>query len=299
MKKILNFVCSTLIVLSYLHVPIHAQTLATTSGYELAYSGSPQSQATTLKYALSELESTFKVSFIYKSELIGIKIDNYQKNSFATVEEALEALLKPRGLNYRKVRDNFYIVLKNEAQTRHIRKINQWQEAAAEPDVPGKLLVERVGRLGLVLNKIADIAVSGKVTSETGEGLPGVNVTVKSTTIGTITDVNGNYRLTAPENATLVFSYIGYTTEEIAIGTRTTIDIQMTPDVKALSEVVVIGYGTQERAKVTGAISSISSDEINALPVASLDAALQGRAAGVTITNRGAPGTNPTVRIRG
>jgi hypothetical protein len=165
MKNFLNFTCSALIVLSYLHVPLYAQTLATTNRYELAYSGNPQSQAITLKYALAELESIFKVSFIYKSELIGIKIDNYQKNSFATVEEALEALLKPHGLNYRKVRDNFYIVLNNEAQTRHIRKINQWQESAAQPDVPGKLLVERVGRLGLVLNRIADIKVSDKVTS--------------------------------------------------------------------------------------------------------------------------------------
>jgi TonB-dependent SusC/RagA subfamily outer membrane receptor len=97
----------------------------------------------------------------------------------------------------------------------------------------------------------------------------------------------------------LVFSSVGYETEEVIVGNQSTINLKMTPDVQSLSEIVVVGYGTQERAKVTGAISTVSSEEISALPVPSLDAALQGRAAGVAVTNTGAPGANPLVRVRG
>ncbi|MBD0257987.1 MAG: TonB-dependent receptor plug domain-containing protein, partial [Cytophagales bacterium] len=162
--------------------------------------------------------------------------------------------------------------------------------------------MERISRLGLTLNTSSayEIGVRGRVTGETGEGLPGVNVLVKGTNTGTTTGADGTYSLSVPDgNTVLVFSFIGYVTEEATVGNRTTIDVSMAPDIKALSEVVVVGYGEQQRTKVTGAISSVSAKEIDALPVASLDAALQGRAAGVTITNRGAPGTNPTVRIRG
>lgn len=143
--------------------------------------------------------------------------------------------------------------------------------------------------------------VSGAVTSDdTGETLPGVNVLVKGTAIGTATDIDGRYSLEVPsQDAVLVFSFIGFQSQEVRVGNRTSLDIVLGQETSALTEVVVIGYGTQERAKVTGAISSISSDEIRALPVPNLASALQGRAAGVNVTNAGAPGTNPLVRVRG
>ena len=142
--------------------------------------------------------------------------------------------------------------------------------------------------------------VSGTVTAEEEGALPGVNILVKGTTIGTVTDIEGNYRVTVPgEDAVLVFSAVGYTSEEVTVGNQSTVDMLLLPDIKSLSEVVVVGYGTQERARVTGAISSVSSEEINEMPVPSFDAALQGRAAGVSVTNTGAPGANPIIRIRG
>lgn len=145
-----------------------------------------------------------------------------------------------------------------------------------------------------------DISVSGKVTDgETQSALPGVNIVIKGSSTGTVSDVDGNYSIAVPENATLVFSSVGYVTQEIEVGNRTTINLALSPDVTSLSEVVVVGYGTQERARVTGAISSISSEEITEMPVTSVDQALQGRAAGITITNTGSPGVNPLVRIRG
>lgn len=144
-------------------------------------------------------------------------------------------------------------------------------------------------------------AIVGKVTSsEDGAAVPGVNILVKGTTVGTTTDVDGKYRISVPNSeAILVFSYVGYVTAERPVGTASTLDVVLEVDAKTLSEVVVVGYGTQERAKVTGAISSVKSEELIALPVPNIGAALQGRAAGVTVTNNGAPGEGPIVRIRG
>ena len=144
--------------------------------------------------------------------------------------------------------------------------------------------------------------ITGTVTDlSTGEGLPGVNILVKGTTIGTITDVEGNYRLTAPDDAeTLVFSSVGYTSEEVAIGTQTTINLQMNPDIQSLSEVVVVGYGTVKKSDITGSVASIESEEIKSIPATSVEQFIQGRAAGVQVTqNSSAPGGGLSIKVRG
>ena len=142
--------------------------------------------------------------------------------------------------------------------------------------------------------------VSGTVTDETGSPLPGASVVVSGTTNGTQTDFDGNYTISdVSSDGTLVFSYIGYVTQRIAVNSRTSINVTMAEDLQALEEVVVVGYGTQSRAEVTGAISTVGADELSALPVATADQALQGRAAGVIVVNTGSPGTAPVVRIRG
>lgn len=144
--------------------------------------------------------------------------------------------------------------------------------------------------------------ITGKVTDEeSGEAFPGVTVVVKGTTNGTVTDIDGNYKLTVDEDAgTLVFSFVGYRTEEIAIGGRSVIDLEMSPDVQALSEVVVIGYGERERQDVVGAISDVDSEELTKSPSISPDLAMQGRMAGVFVsTPSGNPLERPTVQIRG
>ena len=143
--------------------------------------------------------------------------------------------------------------------------------------------------------------ITGRVTDESSEPLPGVNILLKGTTTGTITDVDGNYRLTVPDDAaTLVFSSVGYETEEINIGNQTVIDIQLTPDVQALSEIVVIGYGEREKKDLTGAISNVGSEDIEKAPAMTPELALQGKVTGVRIFNRsGAPNARPQIRIRG
>lgn len=143
--------------------------------------------------------------------------------------------------------------------------------------------------------------ISGRVTDgSSGEPLPGVNVLLKNSTQGTVTDIDGNYSLRVEnDEAVLVFSYIGYMREEQVVGTRSTIDITLQPDIASLEEVVVVGYGTQKKRDLTGAISQVEPGEVNVVATPNVAEALQGRVAGVAIMTNPQPGGNPTIRIRG
>ncbi len=145
--------------------------------------------------------------------------------------------------------------------------------------------------------------VSGRVTDAEGLGIPGVTVVVEGTTVGTTTDINGDYALRIPmdiEEPALAFSFIGYQGQRIPIGEQRRIDIVLKEDVRLLDEFVVVGYGIQRKVDLTGAVSSIDSDKLRMLPVGGADQAMQGRASGVNIThNTGMPGEGVNVRIRG
>jgi len=149
---------------------------------------------------------------------------------------------------------------------------------------------------------VAQSTITGKITDKgDGSPLPGVNILVKGATNGTISDVEGTFSLSVQgENPTLVFSSIGYFTQEIAVGSRQEINVEMSEDIASLEEVVVVGYGTQKKSNITGAIASLSGEELEQVQVASFDQAIQGRAAGVYVTsNSGQPGGGISVRIRG
>ncbi|GAB2547522.1 SusC/RagA family TonB-linked outer membrane protein [Rufibacter soli] len=148
----------------------------------------------------------------------------------------------------------------------------------------------------------AQTTLTGRVTSATsGEALPGVSVVVKGTMVGAATDVNGTYQINVPASGTtLLFSYIGFVSKEEPINGRTTINLALQDDLRALEEVVVVGYGTQLKREVSTAISSVTPEQITQTPVTRVEQALQGRVAGVQVTNiSGQPGDAPTVRIRG
>src|SRR5471030_1078238 len=144
-------------------------------------------------------------------------------------------------------------------------------------------------------------AIKGTVSDDQGATLPGVTVKVKGTSVGVITDVNGNYNIQVPQGGkTLVFSFIGMQTQEISIGSKAIIDVRLSLSSTALTDVVVIGYGTQKRQDVNGAISSVSAKDIQDIPQPSIDQMLQGKAAGVTVTNNsGQPGSATSIHIRG
>ncbi|GAB3924758.1 SusC/RagA family TonB-linked outer membrane protein [Larkinella terrae] len=142
--------------------------------------------------------------------------------------------------------------------------------------------------------------VTGKVTGVDNQGLPGVNVQISGTTLGTATDASGNFSLNAASNASLVFSNIGYASQTIPVNGRSVINVQLVEDLKTLNEVVVVGYGSQRKTDVTGALTAISTKEFAQQPVTRLDQVLQGRAAGVQVTQtNGAPGGDARIRIRG
>lgn len=147
----------------------------------------------------------------------------------------------------------------------------------------------------------AQLQVSGKVTDESGQPLPGVNVIIKGTSTGATTDAVGQYVLQVNDgNATLIFSFIGYQPREINVGGRSVIDVSMTPDITSLEEVVVVGYGTSTVKELTGAVSSIKGSDITSLNPVRIDQAMQGQIAGVNITsNSGSPGGTWNIRIRG
>ena len=149
--------------------------------------------------------------------------------------------------------------------------------------------------------ELQDREVSGKVISNDGETLAGVNILIKGTTTGTVTDSDGNFRLQIPNNdVTLVFSFIGFLQEEVVVGNQSTINITLTSSLETLGEIVVIGYGTVKKSDLTGSVSSVKADELKSVPTTSFEQALQGRAAGVQVSQTsGQPGADASIRIRG
>lgn len=147
----------------------------------------------------------------------------------------------------------------------------------------------------------AQVSISGKVTSTDGEPLIGASIVVQGTSTGTVTDIDGNYEISVPEDATtLIISYLGYDPQEVEIGGRTQIDIAMAESAAQLSEVVIVGYGTQQKRDLTGSVSQIDAEDLESIPSSRVDQLLQGRAPGVQVSAvSGEPGAATSIRIRG
>ena len=148
--------------------------------------------------------------------------------------------------------------------------------------------------------KAETIKVKGQVVDQDGEPLMGATVKVKGMNGGAVTDLDGNFQLDAPANGTLVVSYVGYKEAEIAIRNRAIIDkIELTSDDKMLEQVVVVGYGVQKKADLTGSVSIVNAEEMKKVSNSNISTMLEGKVAGVQITSDGQPGADPAVRIRG
>ncbi len=279
-----------------------AQRLAS---HQTAYLPGPNQQDARqpLHEALEKLGQQHQVRFSFDRKLVEEKFVKEDDIFSRDLYETLDRVLTPLQLKYEKIDAvHFVIVPKKEAS----RTIERLDKKAVRTSHSTSTVVPSVIPYSPLSTHHATTSVektiTGRVTDlSTNEGLPGVNIVVKNTTIGTVTDIDGNYRLTAPDDAeTLVFSSVGYTSEEVAIGNQTVINLEMAPDIQSLSEIVVVGYGTQRRADLTGSIASVAPEEIARVPVATLQQSLQGQAAGVEVTsNNGAPGQGAVVRIRG
>jgi TonB-linked SusC/RagA family outer membrane protein len=240
--------------------------------YEVKLSISVRSEGLTEVFSLLESKTGFY--FTYNEVVIDPqKVVNLNfKNE--TLADILNELAKQSNLKFKRINQNI-----------HVYKMQQGDKVLEELDT----------------NLLQQKTIQGKVTSlESTDGLPGVNVVEKGTSNGTVTDVDGNYRINVNEGAVLVFSSVGFTTEEIAIGNRSVIDLVMAADIQQLQELVVVGYGTQAKRDVTGSVASISAESLKDLPVASITESLSGQMAGVQIQQTsGAPGSGLTVRVRG
>lgn len=144
-----------------------------------------------------------------------------------------------------------------------------------------------------------NVRVSGKITDENNQGLPGVNVLVSGESTGTISDVEGNYSIQTQKGATLTYSFVGYLTQTVEVGDNTTINITMSPDIAQLEEVIVTGYTSQRKQDITGAVSVVDAEQLNQISAPSFTQKLEGRASGLTISTSGEPGEGTNVRIRG
>ncbi|SDM39515.1 TonB-linked outer membrane protein, SusC/RagA family [Catalinimonas alkaloidigena] len=232
-----------------------------------------------LKTILKRIEKQSGYSFIYTSK----SLDAYPRQSLhiegAPLEAVLKQLFEPLGIHFQIVDDQVVLNTRQSAN-RHALTLPVLR-------VPAPLL--------------AQVTVAGRVTDAVGEGIPGVNVLEKGTSTGTITDVEGRYTLNVVgESSVLVFSAVGYMQREVTVGNQTAIDLSLEEDVRALEEVVVVGYGTQQKSDITGALSSVSAKEIEEIPVQNLTQSLQGRAAGVDVAAGSfSPGSVPSIRIRG
>lgn len=229
-----------------------------------------------IKTVLSQLESIAHVKFVYSPRSLPVQRRVTLSLNNKTLSEVLDLLFQPEQISYRVV--NGRIILKMNIPTSSL------PEPATLPD-----------------SKPADITVQGKVTDEKNETVPGVNIVLKGTTRGAITDVDGSYKLNLPEgsNHILVFSLVGYTTQEIVIGSRVTIDIQLVPEDNLLSEVVVVGYGTQKKSDLTGSVVRANIDAFRESPNVNIAQSLQGTVPGLNIGQVSTAGQNPTISIRG
>ncbi|MFC5409348.1 SusC/RagA family TonB-linked outer membrane protein [Larkinella bovis] len=304
MKKIVLLLWGVVLVGT---LPTRAQMIAANGHRVWQQEKDVAAPMVTLRTALSELEKQYRVSFIYRTDLVDTKVvlNGHRER---TVEEALTNLLSDKGLTFEKIQANFYVIVASkEKGTRFFRKVNQIEKkgfdapSGNEPLTSADLnliKLERIGYSVLSGDRLVE-DVSGKVTDSEGTGMPGVSVVIKGTTRGTTTNGQGEYALNAPSNATLVFSFVGYMTQEIPLNSRALLNVTLVQDERALEEVVVVGYGTQKRASVTGAVSSVAPKDLTALPVISAESAMQGRVPGVRVVNNGSPGQAPIVRIRG
>ena len=261
-----------------------------------------------LTQVIHELKTRYGVTFMYEDRVVTGRMVSAPVLFENRLEKTLDQLLKPVGLKYKRMKTGTYVI--TEADTRKLpdafflphaplTPTDAATEAGsiADPLASLQLLASR----GITVMAPADIPIRGRVTDDRGNGLPGANVAIKGTQRGTTTASDGGFTIDVPnQNAVLVVSYIGYQSQEVRVGSRTNIDVQLITDEKALGEVVVIGYGSREKRDVTGAISTIQSKDITKSIAQAPELAMQGRMAGVFVSTPGGSAfARPQVRIRG
>ncbi len=217
---------------------------------------------TEISKALKTIENQGDYRFLYNNNLKSIRAKVDIEVSNAAITEVLDKMFTGTELTYKILENNLIVVLSNSLA-------------------------------------LQDIKVTGKITDSNGQPLSGVTVSVKGSAVGTTSDNTGVYTITVPEKGTLVFSYIGYITQEAAVNSQSVINIKLMMSTRSMDDVVVIGYGSASKRDLTGSIVKIDGKAVADKPNPNPISSLQGQVAGLSVVNNGVPGTTPDVRIRG
>lgn len=249
------------------------------------FQGGDRDSNITLAVALNTLAKQHNANLLFDPEQVKGKVVRKSSLRGSNLDMILRKILSPFRLDFRKIGQNNYIIKPAPSAIKKNKTSSLTPTNISPKATP----------------RVAKIEVTGLITdAETGEPLIGVNIKDSNSGLGTSSDLDGRYNIKAEDNSTLLFSYIGYVSQSIPIRKRTRINISLSSDATQLEEVVVVGYGSQKRSDLTGALSSVSEKELKQLPATGLDQALQGRAAGVLVTqNSGSPGGAVSIRIRG
>lgn len=247
---------------------------------------------------LLEIEKQTGRKFFYSNDEIDTERKVTLKLRRVRITKALDELFRNSSVRY-SFSEQYIVLTSREKEEASIKQKDSSMLSAST----ASLIPENVSSSeeNIPSQKALDFEVSGTVTDEKGLALPGVNVVEKGTTNGAITDADGKFKLTvADANAVIVLSFIGFENQEVPLNGRTQISVSMVPGAHTLSEVVVIGYGTEQRALLTGSVGTVKAESIKDLPVSTIDGVMQGQTAGVQVVqNSGTPGGAMSVRIRG
>ncbi|KAA0992795.1 SusC/RagA family TonB-linked outer membrane protein [Dyadobacter aurulentus] len=229
---------------------------------------------------LKNIEKLADVKFTYRPELIRDAKKLSVEAEASKLADLLDEILQPLDIKYKIVRRQVILTKVERSQS----------------------LIPEIAPLQL--SSRAERELTGKVLDEKNSGLPGVSVVIKGTQKGTTTDIDGSFKLALPDeeatNAVLVFSFVGYQSQEVPVRSSSVITVSLAPEDRSLNEIVVVGYGTVKKSDITGSVAQVKSKDINSFPTSNALQALSGRAAGVQVTqNNGSPGAGMSVRIRG
>ncbi|SEJ55570.1 TonB-linked outer membrane protein, SusC/RagA family [Dyadobacter sp. SG02] len=253
-----------------------------------------------LKEALLELGKRYQVNIVFEESTVqGISIVVTPETGNVKFEKRLESLLNPNNLEFRKSRKGTYLIIKKQAK-KAASEQSQTTELTNDFPVPGTPAPVEV-RVAAADVRIAAIPVKGRVLDAKGDGLPGVSIVVKGTNRGVTTDASGNYQVTVDDaSSALIFSFVGFASQEVVVGNRTTLDVVMTENVNALDELVVVGYGEQSRKDLVGSVGVLSRKNFGDVGVSNTSQLLQGKIAGVQVVNNsGVPGAGAQIVVRG
>ncbi|MHA4742515.1 SusC/RagA family TonB-linked outer membrane protein [Dyadobacter sp. MSC1_007] len=271
----------------------------------IAFASMPAKQHTSvgqemkLKNVLLDLQRHYGVEIIFEDRLVGsVNVASVGLDFNQPIEKNLDILLQQNGLKYKKTRKNTFVITEGKVkEAAPVKEMKNEAMALPEQQMIQENLVAQTGAQTAV-----DRTIKGAVSDEAGAGLPGVSVVLKGTQRGTSTGGSGEFSIDIPDGGqpVLVFSFVGYKSQEVAVGNQSTLNVKLAPDENALEEVVVVGYGTVKKSDLTGAVGTLKAEVLQERPASSLNQGLSGRITGVNVSsNSGRPGGRANIRIRG